>query len=234
MSTRSCAVCGHAATKVCSRCKTARYCSAACQRTGWRKHSKECASPEPRVQDIEDLAVESCACKKCQSLCLHVPGFFAPSQFLAPGCTDADLEDTLRERLGWLAVDVYRLTDEKHSVFMLRPATAVERVGPAQQKLIMPGTCRMLGATGCTLSLTDRPHECATARACRPANPSYHRGVAHKDWMHPDGMRVMEAFWRVSGREPVDIDDDDDAEKLIREYALHTRAAQAAQERLLG
>ncbi|GLT58288.1 hypothetical protein SLA2020_311920 [Shorea laevis] len=39
----SCAACGNHGTKVCSRCKSVRYCSPECQRTHWNSgHRTEC------------------------------------------------------------------------------------------------------------------------------------------------------------------------------------------------
>ncbi|GKU87462.1 hypothetical protein SLEP1_g1857 [Rubroshorea leprosula] len=39
----SCVVCGNHGTKVCSRCKSVRYCSPECQRTHWNSgHRTEC------------------------------------------------------------------------------------------------------------------------------------------------------------------------------------------------
>jgi hypothetical protein len=37
--------CGKAASKVCSRCKTAAYCSPECQKLQWKSHKRECRSP---------------------------------------------------------------------------------------------------------------------------------------------------------------------------------------------
>ena len=43
-----CGLCGaEDARKVCGACKTARYCSAACQRDHWRAHRRNCAAPVP-------------------------------------------------------------------------------------------------------------------------------------------------------------------------------------------
>jgi hypothetical protein len=37
--------CGKAASKVCSRCKTAAYCSPECQKLQWKSHKRECRPP---------------------------------------------------------------------------------------------------------------------------------------------------------------------------------------------
>jgi hypothetical protein len=38
--------CGKAASKVCSRCKTAAYCSPECQKSQWKSHKRECKPPK--------------------------------------------------------------------------------------------------------------------------------------------------------------------------------------------
>jgi hypothetical protein len=38
--------CGKAASKVCSRCKTAAYCSSECQKSQWKSHKRECKPPK--------------------------------------------------------------------------------------------------------------------------------------------------------------------------------------------
>ena len=37
-----CVVCGRNATKTCTRCKKARYCSRHCQKYHWKKHKAQC------------------------------------------------------------------------------------------------------------------------------------------------------------------------------------------------
>ena len=41
--TAACSQCGTPATKKCSRCRAASYCSAACQRYAWPQHKSACA-----------------------------------------------------------------------------------------------------------------------------------------------------------------------------------------------
>jgi hypothetical protein len=49
----TCALCSKTGSagslKVCSRCKTARYCSAACQKDAWQGHKKECKQLSKRA-----------------------------------------------------------------------------------------------------------------------------------------------------------------------------------------
>ncbi|GKU87463.1 hypothetical protein SLEP1_g1858 [Rubroshorea leprosula] len=57
----SCAACGNHGTKVCSRCKSVRYCSPECQRTHWKSgHRTECkenSSETARTKKLSGIAL---------------------------------------------------------------------------------------------------------------------------------------------------------------------------------
>ncbi len=53
--TKTCAVCGQGATKVCSRCKSLSYCSRAHQKEGWKAgHKQVCQGAKPPHDDKEE------------------------------------------------------------------------------------------------------------------------------------------------------------------------------------
>jgi len=43
--TRQCVVCKTSTTKSCGKCQTSYFCSAECQKSGWKKHKKTCKAP---------------------------------------------------------------------------------------------------------------------------------------------------------------------------------------------
>ena len=45
--------CSAPGTSFCSRCSAVRYCSRDCQRTAWRAHSLDCATPAARANQAE-------------------------------------------------------------------------------------------------------------------------------------------------------------------------------------
>jgi len=55
----ACHVCGHTTSLICSRCKTARYCSVTCQRTDWNMHKLTCTdcknSNQKKIVVLDDL-----------------------------------------------------------------------------------------------------------------------------------------------------------------------------------
>jgi hypothetical protein len=43
---KTCHVCGATSTSCCSKCKSTRYCSVACQKADWAAHKKLCGKPQ--------------------------------------------------------------------------------------------------------------------------------------------------------------------------------------------
>ena len=71
----NCAHCSAAdATKICSRCVTARYCSSECQRAHWNRHKPDCKKKSPCPLCNRDWAACECEDKPICWICLDSDG----------------------------------------------------------------------------------------------------------------------------------------------------------------
>ena len=71
--TRKCDVCSSLGAKPCARCKLTFYCSAACQKSAWKKHKKTCKAPTtPPASEAELLVLHKGML--LLNMCIQRPG----------------------------------------------------------------------------------------------------------------------------------------------------------------
>lgn len=140
----------------------------------------------------------SCNCDRCRGACHSSPGWFLPGEAeRAAEFLGLSFEDFFQK---YLVVE-HRGENAVWCLVLAPAVTWQTNTVAARTDVFKPGTCRLLGHSGCLLDLEHRPHECAIYQGCVKRASWRTRGRIAGVWRRAKVQPMLRALGRLKRKE---------------------------------